>query len=320
MNRQEKTFQYQISIVMPTYNRGNIISKSIESVLNQTYKNIELIVVDDHSTDNTEEIIKEYKDKRLKYIKLPKNYGACYARNIGIKKSTGDYIAFQDSDDIFAKNKLEEQIANLLKKDSDLDFCKIRINAHNFKSIIPNHKQEIELKNKKIIDLLCTGNFISTQAILAKRKIFNELSFNHELPRLQDYDLVLRISQKYKISHTQKILVDLYRQDDSISKSKDKLLEACSIILTTDYGLNNQQTLSLTKTLLHYVEGSVKEECDELYLKLSHDYHNLEKQNNALLKENQQIYTDLQSILNSKGWRTLEKLRKITSCRVKLTS
>ena len=117
----------KVSIIIPTYNREKSISKSIKSVLNQTYNDLEVIVVDDGSTDNTEKIIKGIKDTRIKYIKLDKNKGACYARNVGIKKATGKYIAFNDSDDIFHKTKIEKQVMYLKKCNSDLNFCKMKI-------------------------------------------------------------------------------------------------------------------------------------------------------------------------------------------------
>lgn len=127
----------KISVVIPTYNRAKTINKSIKSVLNQTYTNIEVIVVDDCSTDNTETIIKKIKDKRVKYYKLDCNKGACFARNYGIKKATGNYIAFQDSDDIFEKNKLEKQYENIKKNKSDLNFCRIKLHANNFILFVP---------------------------------------------------------------------------------------------------------------------------------------------------------------------------------------
>ena len=99
-----------VSVIIPTYNRGRLILDSINSVLNQTYKNIELIVVDDCSTDNTEEILKSINDSRIKYVKLEKNSGACIARNKGIELSTGEFIAFNDSDDLWITTKLEKQL------------------------------------------------------------------------------------------------------------------------------------------------------------------------------------------------------------------
>ena len=117
----------KISVIIPTYNRGNIIENSIISVLNQTYTNLEVLIIDDGSTDNTKEIIDKFDDNRIKYIKLKNNYGGSNARNIGIKSATGKFISFQDSDDIFYPKKLEIQMKNIINQKSDLDFCKIKV-------------------------------------------------------------------------------------------------------------------------------------------------------------------------------------------------
>ena len=98
-----------VSIVTPTYNCGKFITETIESVIGQTYKNWEMIIVDDCSKDNTQEIVKKYlkNDKRIKYIKFEKNQGAAIARNTAIREAKGRYIAFLDSDDLWSKDKLE---------------------------------------------------------------------------------------------------------------------------------------------------------------------------------------------------------------------
>lgn len=103
-----------VSIITPTYNCAKFIGKTIESVLNQTYKNWEMIIVDDASKDNTEEVVNSYKDKRIKYIKLQENGGAANARNKSMQEAKGKYMAFLDSDDIWKNNKLEKQI-NFMK-------------------------------------------------------------------------------------------------------------------------------------------------------------------------------------------------------------
>ena len=101
-----------VSVIIPTYNRAHLVGRAIQSVLEQTYKDFELIVIDDGSNDNTEYIIKEFqkKDKRIKYIAYKKNKGGSAARNAGIKSSKGEYIAFLDSDDEWLSEKLEKQI------------------------------------------------------------------------------------------------------------------------------------------------------------------------------------------------------------------
>lgn len=101
-----------VSVITPAYNCENYIGKTIESVINQTYKNLEMIIVDDYSTDNTAKIINNYmeKDDRIKYYKLDSNSGAAVARNTGLELANGRYIAFLDSDDIWKLNKLNEQI------------------------------------------------------------------------------------------------------------------------------------------------------------------------------------------------------------------
>ena len=101
-----------VSIIMPTYNCGNFIGETIDSVIAQIYENWELIIVDDCSTDNTEEIVNVYrkKDSRIKYKKLATNSGAAVARNRGIELADGKYIAFLDSDDLWQPKKLDTQI------------------------------------------------------------------------------------------------------------------------------------------------------------------------------------------------------------------
>ena len=100
-----------VSIIMPTYNCAVFIGETIESVISQTYTKWELIIVDDQSTDNTEEIVKKYNDSRIRYKKLKKNFGAAVARTEAMKLAQGQYMAFCDSDDLWMFNKLERQLS-----------------------------------------------------------------------------------------------------------------------------------------------------------------------------------------------------------------
>lgn len=99
-----------VSVIMPSYNTADYIGETIESVMQQTYQNWELIIVDDCSTDNTDDIVAAYKDARIRYLKNQKNSGAAVSRNRAIKEAKGTYIAFLDSDDLWVAHKLEKQI------------------------------------------------------------------------------------------------------------------------------------------------------------------------------------------------------------------
>lgn len=117
--------QELVSIIMPSYNTGKFIKETIESVLSQTYSNWELIIVDDCSTDNTDEIVKPYlEDERIKYFKNEKNSGAAVSRNRAIRESKGRWIAFLDSDDLWNEDKLQKQISFMEEKGYGFSYTK----------------------------------------------------------------------------------------------------------------------------------------------------------------------------------------------------
>src|SRR5574344_63545 len=119
MTKEQNLNDLFISIVIPMYNRSKTIIYCLDSVCTQTFKNIEIIVVDDFSTDNSVDLVSSYQDNRIKLIKLEKNSGAQIARNRGIIEAKGNWIAFNDSDDIWEKDKLEIQIKELEKTNFD---------------------------------------------------------------------------------------------------------------------------------------------------------------------------------------------------------
>lgn len=113
-----------VSIIIPTYNRESYVLRAVESVLNQTYRDIEVVLIDDGSTDNTAHKLKEVstKDSRLKYF-FQENKGVAAARNLGMQKASGEYISFLDSDDVLYPCKVEEQIRELTKQGADVCVC-----------------------------------------------------------------------------------------------------------------------------------------------------------------------------------------------------
>lgn len=301
-------YRDKISVIIPTYNRESTIKASIESVLGQTYDNIEVIVVDDGSTDNTEKVVKSIKDKRLKYIKQKKNAGACMARNIGIEKATGTYISFQDSDDIYYKNKLEKQFQNMQKENSDFDFCKLTIHDGSIKIMIPTKEQIESIKEDKIIEELCHGNFISTQAILVKTSKIKETNFDISLPRLQDYDLCLRIIPKCKVSFTNANLVNLYSQKDSIGNNNDKLKFAIAIIINKKYEITEGQEKQLNQSLNDLYVNRIQNKYERTINEIGEKY---EKQINELNSELNFYKDEFYKVINSRTWRLKTKINNV---------
>ena len=247
---------FKVSVIIPTYNRGNLIINSIKSVLNQTFRNLEVIVVDDGSTDNTEDEVNKITDKRIKYIKLSSNRGGSNARNVGIKNATGQFISFQDSDDIFYPNKIEKQIKNIINKNSIFDFCKINVIYNStYSYLIPNERQENSIIKGEIFnELISRGNFISTQSMIIRTKYMKNHLFDIEMPRLQDYDVILGMIPKVKISYTNEVLVDLHIQNNSVTHSPSKLKKAIYILLNKKFDFNKSQKESFLKYLKYLLK------------------------------------------------------------------
>jgi glycosyltransferase involved in cell wall biosynthesis len=241
----------KISVIIPTFNREKLIGNSINSVLEQTFQNFEIIIVDDGSTDNTKKEIDKFQDERIKYIKLQNNTGGANARNVGIEIASGQYISFQDSDDIFYPDKLEKQLKNINNKHSHLDFCKINVIFNeSFHYLVPTIEREKRIDKGNLFDELVThGNFISTQSILVKTSFMKKYKFDPNMPRLQDYDVLLRMIPKVKISYTREILVDLHIQKSSVQLSSDKLKKAIYLLLNKKFNFNEKQRKSFSNYL-----------------------------------------------------------------------
>lgn len=214
-----------ISVVMPAYNRENIIKEAIDSVLGQTYEDIELIVVDDGSTDKTSKVVREIEDPRLKYF-YQENAGACAARNKGVELSQGELVAFHDSDDIWHQDKLEKQIKAMETSGADLVFCKLVKYCTNGKTqLLPDSISEGFLN--PVENLFGIG----TQSLLAKKEVFEKCPFDISMPRFQEFEMLVRIAEKYRIYCLDDGLVDYKIGNDSISSNPEKLYKACDLIL-----------------------------------------------------------------------------------------
>ena len=241
-----------ISVIIPTYNRRELLVRSVESVLAQTWQELEVLVVDDASTDGTEAWLRaRVQDARVRYLRQERQQGACAARNRGIREARGAYIAFQDSDDVWRPDKLSTQMAQMEESGADIVFCAFarhRLDAAETE-VFPHASIP---EGRVTYEQLLFENLISTQTMLCRRACFDEDLFHPEFPRLQDWELVLRLSRRWDIRYFSTVLVDVYEQGDSISRQPEKAVRALRMLyemhrtaIDRDARLSNQMLYAI---------------------------------------------------------------------------
>lgn len=186
-----------VTVVIPTYKRASLVSRAIRSVQNQTYKNLEIIVVDDASPDNTEEVVKGIADTRVRYIRHARNSGlAAAGRNTGIRAAHGKYIAFLDDDDQWRETMVEKQLESI--KTNDAVLCAARVDSRGIKR---HNKTGVTLA-----DLRKGGDF-DPSSLMAKMTVLRECTFDEQLRHGEDWDLFIRIAEKYTIGYVDEPLL-----------------------------------------------------------------------------------------------------------------
>ncbi|MDZ5784207.1 glycosyltransferase family 2 protein [Marinococcus luteus] len=227
----------KVSVVLPTHNRENLISRALESVLCQSYKNLEIIVVSDGSTDQTNSIVNQYKknDSRIKFISYHPGRGGNYARNIGINAANGKYIAFLDDDDEWFKEKIELQLkefdknpnVGLVYTGAQIKYLDSGITYNSFPKKIGDLSNEILI-----------ANFIgSTSSVMVQADILNEVGlFDEKLKACQDYDLWIRICNRTEIGAVKLPLIKYYNNNATAQISDDvKKYEEAIIYINEKY-------------------------------------------------------------------------------------
>jgi glycosyltransferase involved in cell wall biosynthesis len=262
-----------VSIVIPVYNRENYIFTAVKSVLYQTFRHWELLIVDDASTDDTYfSVLNLVDNKKIFYYYLPVNRGVSYARNFGIKHSKGEYIAFLDSDDFWLPEKLEKQIDYMINR--NFKICQtdeIWIRKNRFVNPKKKHKKiegDIFLKSLE----LC---MVSPSAVMINREVFERVGgFDESLTACEDYDLWLRVSLKYKVGLlNEKLIVKRGGHDDQLSKIPgiDRYRIYSLIKLLNEHNLDNFKKKEVLKILgkkVHiYMNGALKRGKKEEYNK-----------------------------------------------------
>lgn len=221
------------SIIIPTYNRASFIKKAVDSILGQDFKDFEIIVVDDGSSDNTHDVISKIIDPRLKYF-FKENEERAVARNFGIAKSVGQYITFLDSDDMVYSNHFSEAI-NLIEeyrspeifhlgyeiKDQQGNLC---FRSH-FKSSLNN--------------ILLKGNAMSCMGVFVRRDIFKEYAFNTDRALIgsEDYELWMRLGSRYEIYYSNVPTGCMIQHDDRsvLDFNEERILKRKTLTLQYIY-------------------------------------------------------------------------------------
>lgn len=247
----------QVSVVMPAYNAAKTINEAIQSVLDQTYTNWELLIINDGSNDCTLEIAERFIDPRIRTITQP-NQGVATARNTGLRQARGTYIAFLDSDDLWLPQKLEKQLSVFEKSSSKLGL------------IYTKHRGFIKDKRKSFgmdIDAsigakndyhrLLIVDYIPTLTVMIKSLIIKDVGlFREDLQGTEDWDYWIRIAKTYSLECINEELA-LYRiSPNSLSRNKDK--HALEELKVLDWHLNRDQNIPKEVIHMAYSFWSVK--------------------------------------------------------------
>ena len=218
----------KVTVIIPTYNRAYLAEKACRSALSQTYKDLEVFVIDNGSSDNTEEVISKINDRRLKYLRMPEpTNGPAGPRNYAIKISNSPYLAFLDSDDQWLKDKLETQIP-LFEKQKDIGL--VYSNGFLIRNSMENKK--VKFFNKIIVPYrgnpvkqLLSGNFIPLSSVVAKRECFDNCGlFDERFFSTADWELWLRFIELYKIDYIDKPLIEYLRHEDAHSYNRRSVM------------------------------------------------------------------------------------------------
>jgi len=258
-----------VSVIIPTYNGSRFIRETIQSVLDQTYNNLEIMVVDDGSTDDTSLIVKSITDQRITYIQQ-KNAGVSPARNHGITVSKGDYIAFLDHDDVWLPCKLEKQLS-LFEQNPKVALIysdAFIINENNF--IMGKYSHKIKFFRGRIFKELFSSCFITILTVVIKKSVFLEVGPFLPYKICEDYDLLLKCAAKYPIDYIDEPLAKYRVHGSNYSKNYETEINECIEIFDfwrnqkniNGYNINTLISNAITNTYYNALKNAIKRRKD----------------------------------------------------------
>jgi glycosyltransferase involved in cell wall biosynthesis len=253
----------KVSVVLPTHNRAHTLLRAIESVLRQTHADLELIVVDDGSTDGTPPLVAGVADPRVRYLRMEKNCGAHAARNFGIRAATGRYVSFQDSDDVWLPEKLERHLKVLAEcPGAGVSVVgAVRISRDGRRYPIPKLGRRPGYGCHNLTAPLLAGNFIGTPMLLVERQLLIDVgSFDEGRTHLmEDWDLALRLSMRSRFAYCDRILHIAHDGGDNIFNAQAAELAAAISSIVAKHGalfMRHKTELAMQYLLLarHYLQ------------------------------------------------------------------
>ncbi len=201
----------KVSVILPTYNRARFLPRAIHSVLGQSYGDLELIVVDDGSEDDTPDVVGNIADPRVRYVRIARNQGISAARNHGLREAKGELLAFQDSDDEWDPQKLEKQI-RFLEADPDAEIVYCDMYRHRADGAVFYFRSP-SLRKGLLVNPE-TGYWqsymLAMQPTLMRRECLLEERFDEDLLTFEDLDLFLRLIERHRFVHLKEPLVHYY--------------------------------------------------------------------------------------------------------------
>lgn len=266
----------KVTVFMPVYNSSSFLKKSIESILNQSYKDFELLIIDDGSTDDSLEIIKSFNDYRIRLFKNEVNKGLPYTRNRGLELARGEYFAIMDSDDIAFRNRLKQQV-NYLEENKEIDI--VTSDELVIYKGIP-FKRVRRINNNDYISLyLLFDNYIGNTTVMFRKKISEKIRYNEECFVCQDYEFWINLKKNCKFASINKPLVKYRTGHNNITrlsntKKRNKRNEVLLSIrlkglLDEKIKLNNEEMLRLNN-FLDYKNTKLKkfDNIGDIFLKI----------------------------------------------------
>lgn len=222
MDWEDQDSTLPISVVMSVYNQEKYIREAISSVLNQTFEDFELIIIDDKSTDRTLSIIESISDKRIKIISNTYNKGLTCSLNIAIETAKGKYIARLDGDDRMRRNRLEIQY-NYLKSNPSIALCGSRCNVIDFNGIVTRQAGVAMESRNDFLKFLLWDNCLIHSSAMFRRKTFMDIGgYDEKIVRAQDYALWIEFYKESQVISLNDILIDWRDHKENISQSKRK--------------------------------------------------------------------------------------------------